>query len=151
MHSASRTLRDAMRFGSLYWRYRGDSALEVRPHACVTTPLIGCGWGVPLHIIAMSATLNVLAYPISTVPANASQIIQSGHLPAPKPEAFFIGEIEKALRSMARQAKSREQLCSYMIENRYIHQLVETFEGAEKAEDLDTLHALCSCMQTIRE
>ncbi|EJD01533.1 DUF625-domain-containing protein [Fomitiporia mediterranea MF3/22] len=83
------------------------------------------------------------------VPTTAAQIVQSGHLPPPSPDAGFITEIEKAMRNMARSPKSREQICNYIQENRYIHQLLEVFEAAEKAENLDALHALCSCMQTI--
>ena len=33
----------------------------------------------------------------------------------------------------------------------YIKQLVDVFKQAEDLESLDNLHALCSCMQTIRE
>lgn len=82
---------------------------------------------------------------------SAAAIINSGHLPQPKPDPAYIGEIEKAIRTMARSPKSREQMCTYIQENKYIYQLVETFDQAEKAENLDVLHALCSCMQTIRE
>ncbi|KAI5119593.1 hypothetical protein M0805_005763 [Coniferiporia weirii] len=83
------------------------------------------------------------------VPSTAAQIIQSGHLPTPTPDAHLIVEIEKAMRTMARSPKSRENICSYIQDNKYIHRLLDAFEIAEKEENLDALHALCSCMQTI--
>ena len=52
---------------------------------------------------------------------------------------------------MSRTPKSREQMCTYIQENKYIYHLVEVFDVAEKEENLDALHALCSCMQTIRK
>ncbi|KAH8118659.1 DUF625-domain-containing protein [Phellopilus nigrolimitatus] len=82
-------------------------------------------------------------------PSTAAQIIQSGHLPTPNADAPFIAEIEKAMRTMARSPKSRETICNYIQENKYIHQLLDAFEVAERDENLDALHALCSCMQTI--
>ncbi|KAL5507911.1 PSY2 [Sanghuangporus vaninii] len=85
----------------------------------------------------------------SRVPSTAAQIISSGHLPPPGGDATFIGEIEKAIRTMARSPKSRETICFYIQENKYVYQLVAAFDAAEKAENLDALHALCSCMQTI--
>ena len=51
---------------------------------------------------------------------------------------------------MGRTPKTRENLSSYIQENNYIQSLIEIFRVAEQAEDLDTLHALCNCMQTIR-
>ena len=82
-------------------------------------------------------------------PSTATQIVQSGYLPPPGTDAQFILEIEKALRSMARSAKSRETICNYVQEHKYIYSMLEAFETAEKNELLDVLHALCSCMQTI--
>ncbi|KLO19930.1 DUF625-domain-containing protein [Schizopora paradoxa] len=75
------------------------------------------------------------------------EIIRSGRLP--QPEASIIGEIEKAIRALGRTPKTRENLSAYIQENNYIHSLVDIFRVAEQAEDLDTLHSLCSCMQTI--
>lgn len=85
------------------------------------------------------------------MPNTAAQIISSGHLPPPGGDATFIGEIEKAIRTMARSPKSRETICFYIQENRYVYQMVTAFEAAEKTENLEALHALCSCMQTICE
>ena len=85
------------------------------------------------------------------MPSTAQQIIQSGHIPSPTTDATFINEIEKALRTMARTPKSRETICNYMLDKRYIFQMLEAFDAAEKEENLDALHALCSCMQTIRK
>lgn len=83
------------------------------------------------------------------MPSTAAQIIQSGHLPPPSPDATFIAEIEKAMRTMARSPKSRETICQYIQENKYIYQLLDVFDAAEKTESIEALHALCSCMQTI--
>lgn len=84
-------------------------------------------------------------------PSTAQQIIQSGFIPPPSTDPAFISEVEKALRSMARSPKSRETICNYMQNKRYVFQMLEAFEVAEREENLDALHALCSCMQTIRE
>ena len=77
------------------------------------------------------------------------QIIQSGRLP--QPETGIIGEIEKAIRAIARTPKAKESICNYIMENKYIQALIDVFNEAERGEDIDTLHALCSCMQTIRK
>ena len=63
-------------------------------------------------------------YPMM-MPSTAQQIIQSGHIPSPTTtDATFINEIEKALRTMARTPKSRETICNYMLDKRYIFQML---------------------------
>lgn len=81
----------------------------------------------------------------------AAQIVQSGHLPMPLTNADLIHEIDKALRAMSRSPKGRDSVVKYLQEAKYVYRLVEAFFLAEKEELLDVLHALCTCVQTIRE
>ena len=83
--------------------------------------------------------------------STAQQLIQSGFIPAPTTDVAFNNEIERALRSLARSPKSRDTICNYMQREHYIYQMLDAFEIAEKEENLEALHSLCSCMQTIRE
>lgn len=76
------------------------------------------------------------------------QIIQSGRLP--NPHNGIIGEIEKAIRALARTPTAKERVCEYIQAEDYIKSMLDVFHTAEEAENLDTLHSLCSCMQTIR-
>lgn len=123
--------------------------------AAVTILLLPCFQNFPPVIIIVYNSSFYHRFtdiqPYSAIPNTAAQIIQSGHLPVPTTDAGFILEIEKALRTMARVPKTRESICSYILEHKYIYQLRDSFEMAESGENLDALYALCSCMQTIRK
>lgn len=77
------------------------------------------------------------------------QIIQSGRLP--NPQMGIIGEIEKAIRALARTPAAKERICEYIQQEEYVRAMIDVFHVAEELENVETLHALCSCMQTIRE
>ncbi|KAG6868759.1 hypothetical protein C0993_011028 [Termitomyces sp. T159_Od127] len=74
-------------------------------------------------------------------------IIRSRHLP--RPELGIIGEIERAVKTLARTQNFKEQICEYIQQAEYIKSLIEVFNTAEDLESLENLHALCSMMQTI--
>lgn len=83
----------------------------------------------------------------------------------------IIGEIERAIKGLARTPNIKERVCEYIqqeasyrsvfrvimwradlrIIQEYIKSLVEVMTVAEEQENLENLHALCSLMQTIRE
>ncbi|KAF9464813.1 component of IIS longevity pathway SMK-1-domain-containing protein [Collybia nuda] len=74
-------------------------------------------------------------------------IIRSGHLP--QPQLGIIGEIERAIKTLARTQSVKERICEYIQQEDYIKSLIEVMNTAEDLESLDNLHALCSIMQTI--
>lgn len=84
--------------------------------------------------------------PHSTI--TTQQIIQSGRLP--NPQMGIIGEIDKAIKALGRTPAARDRICRYILQEDYIKALIDVFVTAEDLEDVDTLHALCGCMQTIR-
>ncbi|KAF9450958.1 DUF625-domain-containing protein, partial [Macrolepiota fuliginosa MF-IS2] len=74
-------------------------------------------------------------------------IIRSGHLPPP--QLGIIGEIERAIKALARTPPVKERICEYIQQEEYIKSLTEVLNTAEDLESLENLHALCSLMQTI--
>lgn len=78
-----------------------------------------------------------------------ASIIRSGHLPTPR--LGIIGEIEKAIKALARTQAVKERICEYIQQEDYIKSLLEVMVVAEAQENLENLHALCSLMQTIRK
>ncbi|KAG7447518.1 DUF625-domain-containing protein [Guyanagaster necrorhizus] len=79
--------------------------------------------------------------------AATSNIIRSGHLPTP--QMGIIGDIEAAIKGLARTPVVKERLCEYIQHEDYIKQLIEVLRVAEREENLENLHALFSIMQTI--
>lgn len=96
-----------------------------------------------------------------------ASIIRSGHLPTPR--LGIMGEIEKAIKALARTQAVKERICEYIQQEvrfilavseagtnktliqDYLKSMIEVMNVAEDQESLDNLHALCSLMQTIRE
>ncbi|KAJ3558761.1 hypothetical protein NP233_g11438 [Leucocoprinus birnbaumii] len=76
-----------------------------------------------------------------------ASIIRSGHLPPP--QLGIIGEIERAIKALARTQPVKERICEYIQQEEYIKSLTEVLNTAEDLESLENLHALCSLMQTI--
>ena len=99
-----------------------------------------------------------------------ANIIRSGRLP--QPQMGIIGEIDTAIKALARTVIVKERVCEY-IQNEvrgevigrtrpcqlsslstssqeYIKALIDVFHQAEDLESLLDLHALFGCMQTIR-
>ncbi|KXN89450.1 hypothetical protein AN958_05612 [Leucoagaricus sp. SymC.cos] len=76
-----------------------------------------------------------------------ASIIRSGHLPPP--QLGIIGEIERAIKALARTQPVKERICEYIQQEEYIKALTEVLNTAEDLESLENLHALCSLMQTI--
>ncbi|KAG6841834.1 hypothetical protein C0991_006241 [Blastosporella zonata] len=89
-------------------------------------------------------------------------ILRSGHLP--QPTLGIIGEIDRAIKQLARTQSVKERICEYIqkeiadsipvfspsaFTQNYIKSLIEVLHTAEDLESLDDLHALCSIMQTI--
>ena len=113
-----------------------------------------------LHFNIIHVTLKSIADD-QTVPASSSphlgpndsittaSIIRSGHLPTPR--LGIIGEVEKAIKTLARTQTVKERICEYIQQEDYIKSLLEVMVVAEAQENLENLHALCSLMQTIRE
>ncbi|TFY56769.1 hypothetical protein EVJ58_g7436 [Rhodofomes roseus] len=78
---------------------------------------------------------------------STANIIRSGHLP--QPQLGIIGEIERAIKSLARTNAIKERICEYIQTEDYIKSMINVMNQAEDLESLENLHALCSCMQTI--
>ncbi|KAH9948743.1 component of IIS longevity pathway SMK-1-domain-containing protein [Amylocystis lapponica] len=76
-----------------------------------------------------------------------ASIIRSGHLP--RPQLGIMGEIERAIKTLARTNALKERICEYIQTEDYIKAMVEVMTQAEDLESLENLHALCSCMQAI--
>ncbi|KAI0774738.1 DUF625-domain-containing protein [Trametes elegans] len=76
-----------------------------------------------------------------------ANIIRSGRLP--QPQMGIIGEIDTAIKALARTALVKERVCEYIQNEEYIKSLIDVFHQAEDLESLSDLHALFSCMQTI--
>lgn len=76
-----------------------------------------------------------------------ASIIRSGHLP--QPQLGIIGEIERAIKTLARTAVIKERICEYIQTEEYIKGMIDVMNQAEDLESLENLHALCSCMQAI--
>ncbi|KAJ3997780.1 component of IIS longevity pathway SMK-1-domain-containing protein [Lentinula boryana] len=74
-------------------------------------------------------------------------IIRTGHLP--NPHMGMIGEIDKAIKTLARTQPVKEKICEYIQNEDYIKQLIKVLHQAEESESITNLHALCSLMQTI--
>ncbi|KAH6914786.1 nuclear protein [Coprinopsis sp. MPI-PUGE-AT-0042] len=81
------------------------------------------------------------------VSVTTASIYRSGHLPQPR--LGIIGEIERAIKALARTALMKERICEYIQHEDYIKSLIEVMNAAEDLESLENLHALCSLMQTI--
>ncbi|KAI9057414.1 DUF625-domain-containing protein [Trametes sanguinea] len=76
-----------------------------------------------------------------------ANIIRSGRLP--QPQMGIIGEIDTAIKALARTALVKERVCEYIQNEEYIKALIDVFNQAEDLESLADLHALFGCMQTI--
>ncbi|KAG6845446.1 hypothetical protein H0H87_009354 [Tephrocybe sp. NHM501043] len=93
---------------------------------------------------SISSSPNIGPDPPSITTAG---IIRSGHLP--KPQLGIIGEIDRAIKQLARTQAVKERICEYIQQEDYIKSLVDVLNTAEDLESLENLHALCSLMQTI--
>ncbi|KAJ2929227.1 hypothetical protein H1R20_g7862, partial [Candolleomyces eurysporus] len=116
----------------------------------------GCAevWNFILEVQRHMNSAETLSASISSSPlldADASvttaSIIRSGHLPLPT--LGIIGEIERAIKTLARTAMMKERICEYIQHEDYIKSLIQVMQTAEELESLENLHALCSLMQTI--
>ncbi|KAH9899446.1 DUF625-domain-containing protein [Cubamyces lactineus] len=76
-----------------------------------------------------------------------ANIIRSGRLP--QPQMGIIGDIDTAIKTLARTALVKERVCEYIQNEKYIKALIDVFNQAEDLESLSDLHALFGCMQTI--
>ncbi|KZT06517.1 DUF625-domain-containing protein [Laetiporus sulphureus 93-53] len=76
-----------------------------------------------------------------------ASIFRSGHLP--QPQLGIIGDIERAIKSLARTNAIKERIVEYIQTEDYIKGLIDVMHQAEDLENIENLHALCSCMQTI--
>lgn len=52
---------------------------------------------------------------------------------------------------LARSPTAKERLCEYIITKDYVKLMADVLTQAEDLESIEDLHALCSCMQSIRE
>ncbi|KIK67617.1 hypothetical protein GYMLUDRAFT_36354 [Collybiopsis luxurians FD-317 M1] len=91
-----------------------------------------------------SSPLPGSAEPSSVATAS---IMRTGHLPAPS--LGMIGEIDRAIKTLARTNTVKEKICEYIQNEDYIKLLIDVLHQAEASESLHNLHALCSLMQTI--
>lgn len=87
--------------------------------------------------------------PPAPQPNFAAQIVRSGRLP--HPQIGIIAEIERAIRIFSRTPTTKERICEFIQNQSYIKSMIEVFNVAEDIENLETLHALCTCMHTIRK
>ncbi|KAF8165663.1 component of IIS longevity pathway SMK-1-domain-containing protein [Crassisporium funariophilum] len=104
---------------------------------------------VQRHMNNSDDQTNVPSSPLLGPEASVTtaSIIRSGHLPAP--QLGIIGEIERAIKTLARTQVVKERICEYIQHEDYIKSLIEVMHTAEDLESLENLHALCSMMQTI--
>ncbi|KAF9502987.1 hypothetical protein BS47DRAFT_1490530 [Hydnum rufescens UP504] len=77
----------------------------------------------------------------------AASIVASSHLP--EPALGIIGEVEAAIKVIAKTLHGRERICEYLLNEDYIKSLIDVMEQAEDLESLTDLHALYSIMHTI--
>ncbi|KAF8076723.1 component of IIS longevity pathway SMK-1-domain-containing protein [Lyophyllum atratum] len=105
---------------------------------------------VQRHMNGGDDQANITSSPqIGPEPASVTSatIIRSGHLP--RPELGIIGEIDRAIKTLARTQNVKERICEYIQQEDYVKSLIEVMNTAEDLESLENLHALCSLMQTI--
>ncbi|KAI0737677.1 component of IIS longevity pathway SMK-1-domain-containing protein [Daedaleopsis nitida] len=96
----------------------------------------------------MALTSSPLIGPEGPEPSvTTANIIRSGRLP--QPQMGIIGEIDTAIKTLARTAVVKERVCEYIQNEEYIKALIDVFHQAEDLESLPDLHALFGCMQTI--
>ncbi|KAF7970250.1 hypothetical protein HWV62_24502 [Athelia sp. TMB] len=76
-----------------------------------------------------------------------TSIIRAGHLPTPR--MGIMGEIERAIKALARTQVVKEKICEYIQQEEYLKSMIEVMNVAEDQESIENLHALCSLMQTI--
>ncbi|RDX55399.1 DUF625-domain-containing protein [Lentinus brumalis] len=96
----------------------------------------------------MALTSSPLIGPEGPEPSvTTANIIRSGRLP--QPQMGIIGEIDSAIKTLARTAVVKERVCEYIQNEEYIKALIDVFHQAEDLESLVDLHALFGCMQTI--
>ncbi|KAI0711050.1 component of IIS longevity pathway SMK-1-domain-containing protein [Cerioporus squamosus] len=96
----------------------------------------------------MALTSSPLIGPEGPEPSvTTANIIRSGRLP--QPQMGIIGEIDSAIKTLARTAVVKERVCEYIQNEEYIKALIDVFHQAEDLESLTDLHALFGCMQTI--
>ncbi|KAJ3985763.1 component of IIS longevity pathway SMK-1-domain-containing protein [Lentinula detonsa] len=103
------------------------------------------------HMSAAEEHGSITLDPSSPLPEPSSiataAIIRTGHLP--NPHMGMIGEIDKAIKTLARTQQVKEKICEYIQNEDYIKQLIKVLHQAEESESITNLHALCSLMQTI--
>ncbi|TFK43836.1 component of IIS longevity pathway SMK-1-domain-containing protein [Crucibulum laeve] len=104
---------------------------------------------VQRHMNSGDEPTNVSSSPILGPDSSVTtaSIIRSGHLPTP--QLGIIGEIERAIKTLARTQTLKERICEYIQQEDYIKSLIDVMNTAEDLESLENLHALCSIMQTI--
>ncbi|KAF9513249.1 hypothetical protein BS47DRAFT_980933 [Hydnum rufescens UP504] len=76
-----------------------------------------------------------------------ASIVASGRLP--EPALGIIGDLEAAIKVIAKTLHGRERICEYILNEDYIKSLIDVMEQAEDLESLTDLHALYSIMHTI--
>ncbi|KAF8897883.1 component of IIS longevity pathway SMK-1-domain-containing protein [Infundibulicybe gibba] len=125
--------------------------LEVQRHMNGGGTLAATSNGPPTVDGAFAAEdpATVASSPVvgSETSVTTASIIRSGHLPTPT--LGIIGEVEKAIKALARTQPVKERICEYIQQEDYIKSLIEVLTTAEDLESLENLHALCSLMQTI--
>ncbi|KAF9006689.1 component of IIS longevity pathway SMK-1-domain-containing protein [Cyathus striatus] len=102
---------------------------------------------VQRHMNSGNDPTNISSPLLGEGSVTTASIIRSGHLP--QPQLGIIGEIERAIKALARTQVVKERVCEYIQQEDYIKQLIEVMNTAEDLESLENLHALCSLMQTI--
>lgn len=100
--------------------------------------------------------------------AFATSLFRGGRLP--QPTLGNIGDIDKIIKTSGRLQGSKERVCEFiqqevsvhvlpfsgvlitffLLFQEYIKSLIDVMNQAEDLESLENLHALCSCMQSIR-
>lgn len=100
-----------------------------------------------------------------------SSVFRTGQLP--HPQLGIMGEIERAIKSLARNATFKERICECIqtevsltrgdlcyhglvsltgrLAQEYVKGMIDVMHQAEDLESIENLHALCSCMQAIRK
>ncbi|KAF8339200.1 component of IIS longevity pathway SMK-1-domain-containing protein [Cantharellus anzutake] len=76
-----------------------------------------------------------------------ASIVASGRLP--DPALGIIGDIDTAIKVIAKTIHGRERISEYILTEDYIKQLMDVMEQAEDLESLGDLHALYGIMHTI--
>jgi protein phosphatase-4 regulatory subunit 3 len=161
MLSVSRMSKGVQTFGSTYSTFSELSMVKeiaVSLKSFVQTPHV--------HILASDENEDPLTSSPPSGRVTFNSIVHASQLPPP--QFGIMLEVERAINHVGRNPNLRDRLCEHIISTvrpnhsfglfvlnlpiqDYIRLMIDLASQSEDLEQLEDLHALCSCMQTIRE